>query len=153
MGISATRAEEFWDKVEVDGPCWNWRGHIQPDGYGSFGRTPVHRISYEIANGEIPPGILIDHICHNRACVNPAHLRPVTKKQNAEHRKGANLNSGTGVRGVWRLPNGKYKARVMHEGRSHHVGTFASLADAEAATVAKRLELFTHNEMDRQVAA
>ena len=68
-----------------------------------------HRVAYELANSPIPPGLLVDHICHNTLCVEPSHLRLVTRKQNMENRKGATRVSSTGVRGVvWDRARRKY---------------------------------------------
>lgn len=146
---------KFWDKVAKTDSCWNWTASIRPDGYGqvsSYGKVSLpHRVSYELANGPIQPGIHIDHKCHNRACVNPAHLRPVTTKENQENRSGASRVSATGVRGVsWSARRGKWRAQVGHNGKSIHVGYFTDLREAEAAAIALRNELFTHNDMDKR---
>jgi hypothetical protein len=77
----------FWASVDKDsGDCWVWTGGFQSAGYGRFclnGRDRlVHRFAYEALVAPIPAGLVIDHLCRNRACVNPAHLEPVTNRVN-----------------------------------------------------------------------
>ncbi|MFE4229150.1 HNH endonuclease [Arthrobacter sp. NPDC056886] len=155
--------ERFWARVNKSDECWNWTGKPRNSGYGFLYMLPpggtkkkqyqAHRLSYELAKGPIPEGMSIDHICHNRMCVNPDHLRPVTHKQNHENRKGASSASRSGVRGVrWRPGKNKWVAEVRHSGKQHYAGSYDSLAEAEAAVIAKRNELFTHNDLDRQAA-
>lgn len=87
---SETFVERFWMKVNKAGPvhptlgtaCWLWTAAILPCGYGQFHNLKPHRISYELEVGPIPTGLVIDHLCRVRACVNPAHLEPVTQREN-----------------------------------------------------------------------
>lgn len=80
----------FQSLVEADsqlpGGCWIWKGRHLPSGYGHYGKTTAHRRSWEIFVGGIPKGLEIDHLCRVRNCVNPYHLEPVTKLENARRR-------------------------------------------------------------------
>lgn len=79
----------FWSKVvpEPNSGCWLWSGALNSGGYGCFnfggskGRG-AHRVAYQVLVGEIPAGLHLDHLCRTRCCVNPAHLEPVTQREN-----------------------------------------------------------------------
>jgi hypothetical protein len=78
--------DRFWAKVDRQAEgCWLWTASTTR-GYGTLtidGRhTYAHRFSYELHVGPIPPGLDIDHLCRTPACVNPAHLEPVTHREN-----------------------------------------------------------------------
>lgn len=75
---------QFWGRVARDSPteCWPWIGYIDRDGYGRAGHRLAHRVAYELAVGEFPPELAIDHLCRNRRCCNLAHLEPVTWGEN-----------------------------------------------------------------------
>lgn len=84
------RAEvRYRERVTVpDDPdaCWGWKGAIAPSGYpvtraGGNARH-AHRVSWIIANGLVPEGFVIDHLCRNIICSNPRHLEAVTQSTN-----------------------------------------------------------------------
>lgn len=152
-----TTEERFWEKVEKTETCWEWTASVSRGGYGQFniGRTVVRapRFAYENLVGPIPERMTVDHICHNPPCVKPDHLRLATNKENNENKSGAHANSKSGIRGVsWCTTNRKWRAVVGHNGRSYSGGYYTTMAEAEAAVVALRLELFTHNDLDRNAA-
>lgn len=68
------------------GECWTWGGHINKSGYGRIhadGRqVSTHRVAYELLVGPIPPGLVLDHLCRNRACWRPDHLEAVSLREN-----------------------------------------------------------------------
>lgn len=78
-------AERFWAKVDKTEGCWIWTA-ARSKGYGRItiaGRGMyAHRYAYEQLVGPIPGRLELDHRCRVPACVNPAHLEPVTHREN-----------------------------------------------------------------------
>lgn len=76
----------FSKKFKKSHRCWNWIGTLSPQGYGRivFKKCSLvaHRVSYLLAGYKIPKKLVLDHICRNRKCVNPTHLRLTTMKEN-----------------------------------------------------------------------
>lgn len=82
----AEHADRFWSKVDKTDGCWQWRGTITPGGYGQFSikgkHYTAHRLSVVASGRLIPAGLVCDHLCRNRACVNPDHIDIVTNGEN-----------------------------------------------------------------------
>lgn len=97
-------AERFWAKVNKNGPvmkphlgpCWEWTRALQSSGYGhawiDSGSRSAHKVAWVWANGPVPDGLQLDHLCENRKCCRPSHLEPVTSRENS-HRSPLTLNS------------------------------------------------------------
>lgn len=100
------RATRFWAKVDKSGPtgihsqtgidlgpCWLWTGALNSHGYGKCRSAKryvsSHVLAYEMVRGEIPDGMDIDHLCRVRACCNPVHLEPVSRRVNLHRGVGA----------------------------------------------------------------
>ena len=90
--------DRFAEKIALaDSGCIEWIASTDGTGYGKFmaepghnGRmTQAHRWSYEYHVGPIPDGLQLDHLCRNRACVNPDHLEPVSQRENLLRGVGA----------------------------------------------------------------
>lgn len=158
QGRKKQLSQRFWEKVAKADGCWEWQAASCYKGYGQFfihGRSMVraHRVAYELSVGPIPEGMQIDHVCLNRICVRPDHLRLATPKQNCENLSADRVNNTSGVRGVsWHKRIGKWQASTHHNGKAVHLGFYEDKDEAEAVVLAKRLELFTHNELDRRAA-
>jgi hypothetical protein len=84
--MRGTLEERFWAKVDRlgDDECWPWLAAVH--GRGGYGvicsgkrghKVMAHRVAYELLVGPIPEGLVIDHLCENPLCVNPAHMEPV----------------------------------------------------------------------------
>lgn len=138
-------AEKLEALTITQGRCCIWTGKSGTDGYGTIdgngNRVLAHRLAYTINHGPIPDGMQIDHICGNRRCVKPDHLRLATPQQNAEYRALPRLGS-SGFRGVHKTLNGKWKASVNHQGNRIYTETFASKYEAAIAAAKKRLEVY-----------
>ena len=80
--------------------CWEWQHRLNDAGYGLLMRNRkvwrAHRYFYSMVKGAIPEGLVLDHLCRNRACVNPDHLEPVTQSTNAK--RGDTSNNGANHR-------------------------------------------------------
>jgi len=108
----------FWAKVRTAGPdeCWEWTAHRAQSGYGRIGIDGIVRnachAALAIAGMKRPPGLHALHSCDNRGCVNPAHLRWGTAKENGHDK------SSRGRVHKWigeDHPNGKLSEKQVRE--------------------------------------
>src|SRR5260370_41696979 len=82
--------------VVNDNGCWLWLSALSHNGYGEatritgsleqktrkYTRARAHRLAYEMLVGDIPKGMVLDHLCGVRSCINPKHLEIVTSQEN-----------------------------------------------------------------------
>lgn len=119
-----------------DGLLCNKAGHIycnvDRDGYIRVRRNAVeyraHRIIWEMFNGDIPEGMLVDHIDGDTLNNRIENLRLATRTQNNANSKG----HGNYPKGVVKVGS-KYRARITHRGKTISLGTFDTVDEAKQA--------------------
>lgn len=88
--------DRFWEKVQKTESCWIWKGCLDKDGYGQFSVRfkcfRAHRFSFFLVRGGIDTGLVIDHLCKNKNCVNPSHMELVTIRENSRRGNQAKIS-------------------------------------------------------------
>lgn len=135
----------------VESGCIEWTGAKIRSGYGTLwsgGRSvKAHRYAWERANGPIPEGMLIDHKCWNKLCVNVKHLRVVTNGQNQQNLEGPRAGSSSGIRGVYfHKPSQKWQAQIQVGGVPYYGGLHSTREEAAQVAVDLRAKHMTHSQ-------
>lgn len=157
--LTAEQLALFNSHIRKTTTCWIWvggrtHGSRSTDKYGSMrlNGTPykAHRVAWAIAHGTMPVDLEIDHKCHNTLCVNPEHLQAITHKGNMQNLSTYNTrNHTTGIRGVTRLPNGRYRVYCHTNGKQYSGGCYPDLQSARIMAVQLRDRLMSNNLEDR----
>ena len=134
----------FWSKVQLPFhphlECWEWIASTEKAGYGVFALrkkvVKAHRVSYIANIGAIPDGLVTDHLCRNRRCVNPNHLELVTQRENVVRGERSQLNSSKtsqfpGV--TWNTQKQKWVAMIFIKRKLTYLGQFEHELDAAKA--------------------
>lgn len=79
--------------------CWIWQRSLRSTGYGNYSEgwnkiKLAHRVIYGRFRGPIPEGLVLDHLCRVRSCVNPDHLEPVTQRENVMRARATHCKRG-----------------------------------------------------------
>lgn len=109
--MAAPVKDRFGSKyAESDDGCWHWLAAKDPKGYGRFRvgdrMEQAHRVSYELFVGAIPDGMIVDHRCFNPSCVNPDHLRVLSRSANTARENLKTWGAETCAKGIHPKPAG-----------------------------------------------
>lgn len=139
---------KFWSHIKkTEGGCWVWTGSKSPRGYGQWrGKDnklyPAHRLAFEEKFGLIPDGLVCDHICHCRECVNPDHIRICNNTENVRNQT-IHKNNTSGFKGVsFDASRRKWTAKIMVDRKTINLGRFNSPQEAHAVYCAAAEKYF-----------
>ena len=130
--MKKTLNERLAEKISLEpmSGCWLWIGGRDTNGYGYVWNgskvVKAQRLIWELEYGSIPNGALLDHICHNRACVNPQHSRLATSAENIQNSKKRATNK-SGYKGVFqRKDNQRWSVSITANYRRISLGCFGT---------------------------
>lgn len=150
IGIAQNTGTEFlFDKEDFDKvSSFTWTE--RPDGYfvATINGKLVRMHRYILG---VDGSCVIDHKNQKRNDNRKSNLRIANQQLNGINR-GCNSNSLSGIKGVRRSANGNgFTARIMKDGKTHHIGTFKTIAEAQNARIAKEVELFGEFAYSKEV--
>lgn len=140
--------QRFWSKVKIsktnfynNAPCWEWVACKNKYGYGKFAVNSkpeyAHRLSYEDRYGKIPKGLVINHLCRNRKCVNTQHLEVVTVKENNQ-------------KGLAGFVNGLKQRAKKYCPQGHEYSNENTYVNPKGDRICKICKLITCNQFSRR---
>lgn len=137
--IKVKDVNRFWSNVNKTSDCWLWTNKLLPNGYGRLkinGRQYLaHRYSYLIHNKDLPlaeSGLCVDHLCRNRACVNPKHLELVSIRENIIRGNIVKKKKVDLPVGVHKKIN-RYQVQKCFGKTYCHIGSFDNIESASVA--------------------
>ena len=121
MWTMPVRVDKWFTKhIRPTGECWEWIGAKTRNGYGQLRIAGVphmaHRALFEYFVADIPAGLDLDHLCRNRACVNPWHLEPVTRSVNLRRGTTARTHNTSKTRCPQQHPYTESNTRITSKG-------------------------------------
>lgn len=127
-------SKEFriWDRVHISSGCWLWFGCKNKHGYGRYNGEYAHRVIYSEMVNPLTSNMEIDHICGNKSCVNPDHLRECTHAENTRNRPKVSKCNTSGFRGIYKV-NNKWRSDFYLDGVKTYIGIFDTPLEAHLA--------------------
>lgn len=154
--VVLTESERFWSRIvegEVD-DCWLWP-NPNKRGYGLFGlqntgkTVYAHRYAWQDSRGPLEAGKVIDHMCRQRSCVNPAHLQQVSQGENLQNMSLTDPTTVSGHKNVyWHKATNLWFVCLKKDGIQYDAGYYKVLEDAVKAARALRMKHHTNNQED-----
>lgn len=127
----AEKACLTWNKMNAGQPALSSKTGGYLTGKVDGRLLKAHRVAWAITHGRWPVNV-IDHINHNKLDNRLSNLRDVTSRENSRNRKprdGKSLPFGV----AWKPDKGRYRARIMIDGKERHLGYFDTVEEAASA--------------------
>lgn len=129
----------FDSHIDKSGDCWLWTSGVSSNGYGGFSvrskSISAHVFAYRRAHGPVPDGLQVRHSCHNRLCVNPAHLSVGTAADNAQDKVDADRHCYGERNGEAKLAEAEVQAILADDRTQCVIAEQYSVAQATVSNI------------------